>query len=453
MDLLSELQSFISGQSDNILLEWGGRIIVALAVLGVGYLIAKFTSKIVGTLIDRIPALQVETSAESTDTTEKKASVGDGISTALYWMMLLVVWTVALSVMGMTQVVQPVQNMFDQILGFLPEIIGAAAILGFGLIFAGIVRQAVQSVLEASRLESLLPRADSEETDTQTGNGLSAALSWLVYALIAVPVVIASVNALQIAAVSVPATNMLNQIMAALPNIVTAGLILTISFFAGRLVHTLATKLLPQLGLDTFVSKLGLISKDMSASRVVANLGAITVMLFGAVEATRVLSFQVLSDFTSILLSQGGQILFGGLIIMAGIILSNIAGRVVEAMGEDSNPIVAKTVRYSILALAVILGVSSMRLDPTGGAFILDVARYVLIAASAALALAFGLGGRNWAGKQLENWRPTSASKPSATDFMPPTARRRTTSKTASGSSKSSKRETTASDEVSTEKT
>ena len=69
----------------------------------------------------------------------------------------------------------------------------------------------------------------------------------------------------------------------------------------------------------------------------------------------------------------------------------------------------AGIVKWIIIGLALILGISRMGLDPTGGEFVLDVAKLLAMGAAigvaGAIALGFGWGGREWFGKQLENWK------------------------------------------------
>ena len=48
--------------------------------------------------------------------------------------------------------------------------------------------------------------------------------------------------------------------------------------------------------------------------------------------------------------------------------------------------------KWVIIVFTTILGISRMGLDPTGGTFILDVAKYAVMGGALALAIAFRLG-------------------------------------------------------------
>ena len=58
----------------------------------------------------------------------------------------------------------------------------------------------------------------------------------MVYILIFIPVLVAALNALEIDAVTQPVSAMLDRVLAALPNIFAAALVLIIAFVVGRIV-------------------------------------------------------------------------------------------------------------------------------------------------------------------------------------------------------------------------
>ncbi len=421
LDQISLMTNEASAQF-NPLVAWGLKILLAIVILVVGYFLAKIISKVIGAAIDKIGFVDRANRETGTD----QPNIGSSIATAIFWLLMLVVFAVALATLGLSEVVAPVQGMWTEILTFLPQLIAAIAILGLGLIFAVIVRRMVQSVLLAARIDQMVSSAGSHmpevgttqdtatTTSTPVATGpkaprLSSALSWIVFALIAIPVVIAAVDALGIDAISDPTTTMLNEVLLALPNIFVAGIILVIAYFIAKFVTMLIEQVLPQFGIDRYMQKIGLTEAtegSFTATKAISTIVGIAIMLFGAVEATEVLGFAVLSDFVEIILEQGAEILFGIVIILVGIVLANAAGKVLDAAGSGATDLVAKIVKYTILVLAVILGLSRMGLDPSDGIFILNVAEYIVIGFVIAFgvggAIAFGLGGREWAARQLE---------------------------------------------------
>ena len=125
------------------------------------------------------------------------------------------------------------------------------------------------------------------------------------------------------------------------------------------------------------------------------------IVLLGLIQGTRTLGFEPLTNALDVVLSMGSQILFGSVIIFAGVLISGVVARAMAATGDGATDFAAKLVRYVIIVLASILGVSRMGLDPSG-TFITNAASIILIGAALAGGIAFGFGGKDWAAKQLE---------------------------------------------------
>lgn len=93
--------------------------------------------------------------------------------------------------------------------------------------------------------------------------------------------------------------------------------------------------------------------------------------------------------------------LLGTGIIAVGFWLSNLAHTAILRAQGDAARTVAGVVRFAILGLVVAMGLRAMGLanDIVNLAFGLTLG-----SVAAALALSFGLGGREAAGRQMEYW-------------------------------------------------
>ena len=110
-----------------------------------------------------------------------------------------------------------------------------------------------------------------------------------------VPTLISALDALKIDAISVPATNMLNQFLGAVPDIVAAIVIVLVTFYFARFVASLAQKLLEAAGADGLPAVLGVervFSGILQPSVLVARLIVFFAMLFASVEAANRLGFR-----------------------------------------------------------------------------------------------------------------------------------------------------------------
>ncbi len=96
-----------------------------------------------------------------------------------------------------------------------------------------------------------------------------------------------------------------------------------------------------------------------------------------------------------------GQVLLGTVIIGVGFWLSNIAHVAITRVYGEGSGAIANVARYAILGIVLAMGLRAMGLadDIVNLAFGLTLGGVAI-----AFALAFGLGGREAAGRQMEHW-------------------------------------------------
>lgn len=379
----------------------GPKLLGAIAVMIIGWLVAKLVAWGLRKAID---SLSIAKSANESAGIGAP-TLGENLGKAVYWVVILIALTSALGLLGMQSTVAPLTNMVDLFLAFLPNLVGAGLIFGIGYIFASIARRAVISVLTVAHLDSLLEKAGlAKITNMQS---LPNVLGLLVFVLILLPVSIASLDALKMEAVSIPATKMLEGILYAIPNIFIAGIVLLIASVVARFVSNFLRQLLPQFGVDEAVSKLGFLGttasdKGLSGSIVIAKIASFLVILFGAIEAAHLLQFSTVSDVLTTVLEIGGSVIFGAIIIGFGIWIAGLVAKAMLSTGEGTIDTVAKFVKWAIIVLAVSIGLRQMGL---ANEIIVMGFSLGLGAIAVAGAIAFGLGGREWASKKLEDWK------------------------------------------------
>jgi cytochrome bd-type quinol oxidase subunit 2 len=144
------------------------------------------------------------------------------------------------------------------------------------------------------------------------------------------------------------------------------------------------------------------------------------------------LGFDALADLLAAFTVLAGQILLGLVVFGLGVYLADLAAGAVRASGVRQADVLALATRAAVLVLAGAMALRQMGLANE----IVNLAFGLLLGAIAvAAALAFGLGGRNVAGRYLEEWTTrlearTSApyapaappSTPTATQTSPPPA-------------------------------
>ncbi len=325
--------------------------------------------------------------------------VSESLGNVLYWLVFLLFLPAILGTLEMGGLLAPVQGMVDQILAMLPNLFGAGVIGLVGWFVARILRDLVANLLAAAGADRVGERAGLRGTMT-----LSRLAGLVIYIFVFVPALIAALNTLKIEAISAPATEMLGAFLAAIPNIFGAAIILAVAWFVAGFLATLVTGLLGGMGFDTVPARIGLaraFEGGTTPSSLVGKIVLFFIMLFATVEAANRLGFAQVSELVSMLIAFGGNVLLGVVIIAVGFWLSNLATQAVRRVSGPQAGALASVVRFAILGIVVAMGLRAMGLadDIVNLAFGLTLG-----AVAVAVALSFGLGGREAAGKQMEHW-------------------------------------------------
>jgi hypothetical protein len=346
--------------------------------------------------------------------------VNETLANVLYWFILLFFLPLILDLLDLQGPLQPVQNLLDDILSALPRILTATIIALAGWLVARILRGIVTNLLSATGLDRL-----GEQFGVSADSGtvsLSSLVGTIVYILVLIPTAIAALDALEIQAVSDPAVSMLEQILQRIPQFFTAAIILVVFYVIGKFVAELVTNLLTSLGFNNIFTWLGLPSlqtttpertepTDQSGtppapnyrtpSEILGIVAWVAIILFGAVAAAEVLRFAEITAIVRATLRISAQVLSGVVVFAIGLYLANLAFNLINSSGNRQARILAQTARIAIIALVGAMGLQQMGVATD----IVNLAFGLLLGSIAvAIALAFGLGGRDIAAEQIRAW-------------------------------------------------
>ena len=321
------------------------------------------------------------------------------VGNVLFWLVILLFFPAILGAYALDGLLAPVQSMLAKLLDMLPNVL-AAVVIGFvGWLVAKILRGLVVNLLASAGADAAGHKAGLDESVK-----ISRAAGTLVFIFIFIPTLIAALDALKIEAISGPATVMLGRILDAIPHLLAAALILIITWFVAKFASALVARLLSSMGLDTVPAKIGLASTfggELKPSTLVGMLIMFFAMLFATVEAANQLQFSQVSEVVTTFINFGGDVLLGAVVLLIGFWLANIAHMAIVRTGGGANTTLAGIVRIAILGLVIAMGLRAMGIadDIVNLAFGLTLG-----AVAVAVALSFGLGGREAAGKQMEHW-------------------------------------------------
>lgn len=396
------------------------KILGAAFLLGIAWVVATLVKTLVGRGLNALN-LDQRIGADAGD-----FSLNETIGNALYWFIFLLFLPSILSTLQLEGTLAPIQGMLDQVLAMLPNILGAIILGAVVWFVANIVRRIVTNLLAATGIDRLGAKIGMSGTKGQ--QSLSSIIGTIVFALILIVGAVPVLDQLQIEAISAPAILMLNQVMALLPKIFAAGIVLAFFYVAGQFVSELVTNILTSVGFNNLLQWLGISTTPTTPtpveptelsteqptviqtgpsvgtktpSELVGLVTLIAIMLVATLTAVDILGIPALEDVVRIILAIAGQVLIALVVFAIGLYLANLAFNLILSTGTSQSRFLAQTARVAIIVLVGAMALNRMGIAPN----IVNLAFGLLLGGIAvAIALAFGLGGREVAKEELRSW-------------------------------------------------
>jgi len=375
--------------------------LTALLIIAIGALIAWLISKFIAGAINRTG---LGRKAKTTG-----GNIGKSLSKAAFWIIWLMFILSALSgfkeLSGDGKPLAALNDMMTKVFGFMPDLIGALLIGVIGFMISNVARFTTTSTLEAVQVDRVVNRFHVNDDAAASSNTIAKAIGTLVFGILLLLFATEAFKKLGMTDI----TEMLTKITGYLPSIFGASVILAISVVIGRFVSKLAEDILPSLGFDSSLQAIGGLDGEvdtdrMAPSKMVGILAFVGVTLMGFIAAFKSLGIPELTKIFTTILEFGGQVTVGAIIIGVGLLISGFVSRLAtQAFGDT----VGRIIKYFTMFLVTFMGLSQMGI----GDEIVNTAfeSFVWAAAGAAGvggALAFGLGGREWAKGKLNAWSP-----------------------------------------------
>jgi hypothetical protein len=414
LDAVATPLNGLLGQITSFLPKLGGAAILA----GIAWVLATISKMIVGRFL-RSANVDSKVNESVADSSTEALPLSETLSSTLYWFILLLFLPLVLDTLGLVQALQPVQNLVNQILSALPKILKAVMIGGIGWLIAQVVKRIITNLLATSGADSFLKKWTSNQTEYT----LSQVVGNFVYILILIPTAISTLEALEVGAISRPATAMLDQVLRFLPQVFVATVILTVAYFLGQFARDIISGILTGLGFNNILQWLGFTAiaatsptdapnedvenkavtslPSQTPSQIVGIIVFLAIMLVAIATATDVLQVSALTRIVFGVLQISGQVLSGVIIFAIGLYLANLAFNLISSTGGRQARILGHAARISVVALITAMALKQMGIASN----IVDLAFGLLTGAIAvAIAVAFGLGGKDIATQQLREW-------------------------------------------------
>ena len=369
-----------------------GSVVKAVLLLILAYIVASIVKTAVTKLLSTEKVANIVGKADGNQPPGTTAGL---IAKLVYLLVFLLFVPGIFGALGADSVSAPILGMLNKVWAYVPNILAAAIILSIGFFVARLVRQLLIPVFDRIRVDKLQERAGIDVKDNAK---LSSTLAYIVYVLILIPIIIIALQALKIDAISVPAINTLQTVFNFIPNIIVAALIILVGCIIGTFAGQIISRLIATTGVDSKVrdltdSKMA----GFTLSKVVGIVVQALIIVFFVVEGLNVLKLDVLSNIGTTIIAYLPQVLAALLIMGIAIFLANLAAKFMNNNGLGTYAFLAK-IGILVIGAFMVLNQLGIATGIVNSAFII-----ILAALAVAFAIAFGIGGRDFAKKTLED--------------------------------------------------
>ena len=243
-------------------------LLAAVGILIIGWIVAVIMRA--GTRRLLSAAKLNERIASSTDGDVNAESWG---AAGVFWVIMLLVLIAFFNVLDLGLVSEPLQALVNKVFEFAPSLFAGAVLALVAWVLANVVRKLVSGALSKTTIDEKISAAAEMKP-------VSASIGDVLYWLILLLFLPAILGTLKMEGLLVPVQDMVDKILAMLPNIFAAALIGVVGWFVARILRDLVQNLLQVVGLDRVGEKAGL-TGNVSLSQ----LGGLLVFIFVFVPA------------------------------------------------------------------------------------------------------------------------------------------------------------------------
>lgn len=359
---------------------------------------------------------------------EQANTTVESIGNVLYYLVWLLFLPAILGMLGLTAVAQPISNMFDTALSFIPTLIGAIFILVIGYFVAKFAKNLVYNLALSLNLDkwmSKLSRSSDTPDATPTAsqkNTLAKVLANLVFVVILIPIATAALDVLGIESISRPVIGVLNSILAAIPNILVAVILLGIGIFLAKFIGQLLADLLRGTGMNSLTKYLNTNGKmNLDLAKLTGQVVSVVIGIFFLVEALNVLNLEVLNTIGGAIIAYLPLVISALVILGLGIIGGTLLGNFIST--STKSEFFGEAVKYILIVFSIFMALDQLQFATN----IVNTAfMFIMGGIAVAFAIAFGIGGRDVAKRTLEKAgnkveKESNKTSDSSNDFTPPT--------------------------------
>lgn len=298
----------------------------------------------------------------------------------------------ALEAIGITMIASSLGNFASRFISYLPNIIAAVILVYVGILVAQILAQVVAVLLKKTKIDNFV-KSESEKSVL-----LSDVLAKILMSAIILITIVAALGVLNIPAISDPAVQIIYSVFNAIPNIILAVVVIAVGTLVANLACGLLYNVLVAVNFDNVTKKV-LPQVKTSATKLVVAIVRAVIIIFVAAQGVEALNLSIFTMITADVIAYLPILIKAAAILLAAIIGANALEAVV-AKAVPQCPKAGKVVKAVVFVIAGFMILSQLGIAP---AIVEKAFTYTILAVAVAFALAFGLGGKDFAKKVLEN--------------------------------------------------
>ncbi|HFR3538452.1 TPA: mechanosensitive ion channel [Streptococcus suis] len=316
----------------------------------------------------------------------------------VYFLVILFFLPSILSGLNISSTVDPISSMFEKFFAFIPNMIAAGLIIFVGTFFCKFIKGLLTGVLERLDIDAWYTKVTGQEKLPFDSKQIISVLSTVVYVLIFIPILTLALETLGITSISQPIVTILNQVIGILPNVLVALILIAVGSFVAKLIGNLLENLLETAGINNYSKYLFAKEEaNFELSVIITQVVRAIIIVFFFIQAIQVLNLEVFNSVGSALLAYLPSLISAVAIVILAIIASNLVANFLQKVTDS--PLVITIVRYLIIVFAVFMALDQLKFAQH---IVQSTFTIILGALAVAFALAFGLGGRDFAARQLE---------------------------------------------------
>ena len=363
-------------------------ILTALAVLVIGWIIAKIIAMLVGKALRKTGA-----GAKLSNMVSPKGDVDASkvVSKGVFYMLMLFVLIAFFNVLDLPMVSKPLDAFLVQVFDYAPRLLSALGLGVVAYVLARVVKEVTKGGLEAVDIDTRLANigkdasalksaagsaldsttraiagADDDDLDlggddegfsfgddsgsvavvddgsAKLSQSIPEAAYWLIFALF-IPAIIGALN---IPGLKEPIEETFTKLLDFLPNLIGAGVIGLVGFFIAGLVRKVVSNLTAAFGVNKIASKIGLGGSGTKISDILGLLSFIIILVPLSAAALDKLGIETISKPVNEIVQRVSSLLPGflgaGVVIAVafflGRIVSKLAEELLSGVGFDSVP-------------------------------------------------------------------------------------------------------------------